>query len=87
MLQAIQTSLQYLDGRIDLMLMHAPGEPSLRADTWRALEEAKAEVRCSITSQGGQPQLDKRSLRSDVTVRDSQCLPGCHMFRGLLLAL
>ncbi|CAL5227945.1 g10992 [Coccomyxa viridis] len=41
--KAVQTSLQYLDGRIDLMLMHAPGDPSVRADTWRALEEAKAE--------------------------------------------
>ncbi len=49
-LQAIQTSLQYLDGRIDLMLMHAPGDPSVRADTWRALEEAKAEVRGSENS-------------------------------------
>ena len=46
-LQAIETSLKYLDGRIDLMLMHAPGDPSLRAETWRALEEAKAQVRAS----------------------------------------
>lgn len=43
-MQAIKDSLKFLDGRIDLMLMHAPGEPSLRAETWRALEEAKAEV-------------------------------------------
>ncbi|CAK0772186.1 hypothetical protein CVIRNUC_003937 [Coccomyxa viridis] len=39
--RAIETSLKYLDGRIDLLLMHAPGEPGLRAETWRALEEAK----------------------------------------------
>ena len=49
MVQAIETSLKYLDGRIDLMLMHAPGDPSLRAETWRALEEAKAQVRASCS--------------------------------------
>ena len=43
-MQAIETSLRYLDGRIDLLLMHAPGEPGLRAETWRALEEAKEAV-------------------------------------------
>jgi len=47
-MQAIKDSLKFLDGRIDLMLMHAPGEPSLRAETWRALEEAKAEVRFRV---------------------------------------
>jgi hypothetical protein len=30
--------------KIDLMLMHAPGERSTRADTWRALEDAQAQV-------------------------------------------
>eukprot|EP00877_Chromochloris_zofingiensis_P011770 jgi/Chrzof1/6847/Cz02g00240.t1 len=29
---------------LDLMLMHAPGDPRKRADTWRALEEAHKQV-------------------------------------------
>ncbi len=33
------------------MLMHAPGDPSLRAETWRALEEAKAQVGTSCSLQ------------------------------------
>lgn len=30
---------------LDLMLMHAPGDPRTRADTWRALEDAVDKAR------------------------------------------
>ena len=29
----------------NLVLLHAPGDPATRADTWRALEDALREVR------------------------------------------
>ena len=32
----------------DLMLMHAPGPAEIRAETWRALEEAHHEVHLTI---------------------------------------
>ena len=42
------------------MLMHAPGDPHLRSETWRALEDAKAQVTLpSIeTAQGQSLSLD-----------------------------
>ena len=37
---------------IDLMLLHAPFDPATRAATWRALEDAAAEV-CGAVRAGG----------------------------------
>ncbi len=43
--QAIDQSLKALStSRVDLMLMHAPGDPDVREETWRALEDAHKEV-------------------------------------------
>jgi hypothetical protein len=37
---------------VDMFLLHAPGDPATRADTWRALEEAVREVRtCWLAGQ------------------------------------
>ena len=46
---------------VDLVLLHAPGEPLLRADTWRALEECLADdvVRNIGVSNFGVPHLEK----------------------------
>ena len=44
-MQAIDQSLRALStASVDLMLMHAPGDPELREETWRALEDAHFEV-------------------------------------------
>lgn len=46
---------------IDLMLLHAPGDAELRADTWRALEDAKEQglLRNIGVSNFGIPHLEK----------------------------
>ena len=42
---AIQDRLGLLDvGHIDLLLLHSPGNPRLRAETWQALESAQEQV-------------------------------------------
>ena len=42
---AIQDRLAALDiTYIDLLLLHTPGNPSLRAETWKALEDAHEQV-------------------------------------------
>ena len=44
--QAIQGSLRALNLEfIDLLLLHAPGKPHLRAETWRAVEDLHDEAR------------------------------------------
>ena len=44
-LGAIQDRLAALDVTyIDLLLLHTPGNPSLRAETWKALEDAHEQV-------------------------------------------
>jgi hypothetical protein len=62
-LASVKATLQRLQSPyVDLMLLHAPGAPATRADTWRALEDAKAQV--SASHQGGmgyaQPRLVHR---------------------------
>ena len=43
---AIRASLTKLGTPyVDLMLLHAPGDPATRAETWAALEDAVGEVR------------------------------------------
>lgn len=43
---AVQDRLGLLDiDYIDLLLLHTPGNPALRAETWQALEEAQRQVR------------------------------------------
>lgn len=42
---SIQERLASLDlGYIDLLLLHTPGDPALRPETWKALEEAQEQV-------------------------------------------
>ncbi len=42
-------SLSELDtSYLDLFLLHAPGDPGARAETWRALEDAQKEVCCAV---------------------------------------
>lgn len=43
---AIQDRLAELDmDYIDLLLLHTPGNPNLRNETWRALEDAQSQVK------------------------------------------
>jgi len=35
---------------IDLLLLHTPGNPQLRAETWKALESAFSQVWCFCRS-------------------------------------
>lgn len=45
MMQAISQSMNALStSTVDLMLLHAPGDPQTREETWRALEDAHYEV-------------------------------------------
>lgn len=47
-LRSIQESLAQLDTPyVDLMLLHSPGDPLVRADTWQALEAAMNQVSSS----------------------------------------
>lgn len=49
----IQDRLGLLDiDYIDLLLLHSPGNPRLRAETWQALEEAQKQVCFQIISYG-----------------------------------
>ena len=44
-LESIKASLYALGiGYIDLMLLHAPGDPHTRSETWKACEEAVAKA-------------------------------------------
>lgn len=54
---------------IDLILLHAPGEPMQRAETWRALEEAVASglVRNIGVSNFGQAHLEKLAKTATIT--------------------
>jgi len=54
---------------IDLILLHAPGEPMQRAETWRALEEAVASglVRNIGVSNFGQAHLEKLAKTASIT--------------------
>lgn len=61
-LASVKASLDKLNiGYIDLMLLHAPGEPSSRAGAWAALEEAQSLgiVRDIGVSNFGQGHLEK----------------------------
>ena len=40
--ESVKTSLEHLR-HLDLVLLHAPGEPAGRAEAWRALEQCKAD--------------------------------------------
>lgn len=43
--QAVKESLRLMQlNQIDLMLMHSPGDPTLRPETWRALEDLHDQV-------------------------------------------
>lgn len=62
---AIHASLARLQTNyIDLLLLHAPGDPGLRAQTWAALEDARDRdlVRDIGVSNFGQPHLEKLLL-------------------------
>ena len=50
---------------VDLFLLHAPGDPGLRAETWRALEDAQKEVGAVRAARGcrGESGACRRSLR------------------------
>jgi diketogulonate reductase-like aldo/keto reductase len=59
---AIRTSFAKLQTtHIDLLLLHAPGDPEKRAETWRALEELQAEgiIRDIGVSNFGIPHIEK----------------------------
>lgn len=58
--EALRASLQKL-GRLDLVLLHAPGDPATRAETWAALEDAVREglVASIGVSNFGQAHLEK----------------------------
>lgn len=59
---AVKESLAKLQtDYIDLMLLHAPGAPETRAETWKALEECKAQglIRDIGVSNFGQPHLER----------------------------
>ena len=44
---AIQDRLAELDiDYIDLLLLHTPGNPNLRSETWKVLEDAHSQVQC-----------------------------------------
>ena len=48
---AAEDSLRLMQlSHIDLMLLHSPGDPSLRPETWRALEDLHDQVWTSATA-------------------------------------
>jgi hypothetical protein len=49
---------------VDLMLLHAPGDPQTREETWRALEDAHYEV--IIYFQSNHPMSPAMLLAADV---------------------
>ena len=67
--EAIQTSLAKLNTPyIDLLLLHAPGEPSLRAETWKALEQLQraGTLKNIGVSNFGIPHLQKLALTAEI---------------------
>ena len=61
-LASLKATLQRLQTPyVDLMLLHAPGEPASRADTWRALEDAKSQV-CGTGAERGTRQGMERCM-------------------------
>jgi diketogulonate reductase-like aldo/keto reductase len=79
---AIDTSLSKLQtSYVDLLLLHAPGEPKLRAETWKALEELHhSGVLKSIgVSNFGQDHLEKLAQTAEVTpaVNQIEIHPWC----------
>jgi diketogulonate reductase-like aldo/keto reductase len=58
----VKSSLERLQtGYIDLMLLHVPGDPALRAETWRGLEACRAQglLRDIGVSNFGQAHLER----------------------------
>ncbi|GAB4818048.1 hypothetical protein N2152v2_005094 [Parachlorella kessleri] len=53
---------------LDLLLLHCPGDPGTRADTWRALEDSVREglIRSIGVSNFGVPHLEKLSNSAEV---------------------
>lgn len=79
-LESIKQSLKRMGlSYVDLMLLHAPGEPSLRNETWAAMEDAHAAGLCrSIgVSNFGIPHLEKllRSCRVPPAVNQIEVTP------------
>lgn len=65
MMQAISQSMNALStSMVDLMLLHAPGDPQTREETWRALEDAHYEV--IICFQSNHPMSPAVLLAADV---------------------
>ena len=56
-------------GYIDLMLLHAPGKPELRSETWRALEDCQKQglLRDIGVSNFGEKHLEKLAETAKVT--------------------
>lgn len=66
-IKAMQDSLDKLQiGYIDLFLLHAPGDPSVRDETWKALEKFQADglLRDIGVSNFGIPHLEKLALKA-----------------------